>query len=38
VGKHLEQAFRKLGASDRATAAAHVWELAAATAPRAGLR
>jgi DNA-binding CsgD family transcriptional regulator len=38
VGKHLEQAFRKLGASDRSTAAARVWDLAAARAPRRGLQ
>lgn len=28
VGKHLERSFRKLGVSDRSTAAARVWELA----------
>ncbi len=28
VGKHLERGFRKLGVSDRSTAAARVWELA----------
>lgn len=30
VGKHLERGFRKLGVSDRSTAAARVWELAGA--------
>jgi DNA-binding CsgD family transcriptional regulator len=30
VGKHLEHAFRKLGVRDRSSAAALVWELAAA--------
>jgi len=30
VGKHLERSFRKLGVSDRSTAAARVWELAGA--------
>ncbi|MGO9487881.1 MAG: response regulator transcription factor [Solirubrobacteraceae bacterium] len=30
VGKHLERAFRKLGVSDRSSAAARVWELASA--------
>ncbi len=29
VGKHLERGFRKLGVTDRSTAAARVWELAA---------
>jgi DNA-binding CsgD family transcriptional regulator len=29
VGKHLERGFRKLGVSDRSSAAARVWELAA---------
>ena len=33
VGKHLERGFRKLGVSDRSTAAARVWELAGAGAP-----
>ncbi len=28
VGKHLEHSFRKLGVSDRSSAAAQVWELA----------
>jgi DNA-binding CsgD family transcriptional regulator len=28
VGKHLERGFRKLGVSDRSSAAARVWELA----------
>jgi DNA-binding NarL/FixJ family response regulator len=28
VGKHLEHSFRKLGVSDRSSAAARVWELA----------
>ena len=30
VGKHLERGFRKLGVSDRSSAAARVWELAGA--------
>lgn len=30
VGKHLEHAFRKLGVRDRSSAAALIWELAAA--------
>jgi DNA-binding CsgD family transcriptional regulator len=30
VGKHLERSFRKLGVSDRSSAAGRVWELAAA--------
>lgn len=38
VGKHLEQAFRKLGTRDRSTAAARVWELAGATSARRALR
>lgn len=32
VGKHLERGFRKLGVSDRSSAAARVWELAGASA------
>ena len=28
VGKHLEHGFRKLGVSDRSTAAGRAWELA----------
>jgi DNA-binding CsgD family transcriptional regulator len=35
VGKHLERGFRKLGVSDRSTAAARVWELARAGAAQA---
>jgi DNA-binding NarL/FixJ family response regulator len=31
VGKHLERAYRKLGASDRSTAAARAWKLASDT-------
>jgi DNA-binding CsgD family transcriptional regulator len=30
VGKHLERSFRKLGVSDRSSAAGRVWELASA--------
>jgi len=30
VGKHLERSFRKLGVSDRSSAAARVWELSGA--------
>jgi DNA-binding CsgD family transcriptional regulator len=30
VGKHLERGFRKLGVSDRSSAASRVWELAGA--------
>lgn len=33
VGKHLERGFRKLGVSDRSSAAARVWELAGANVP-----
>jgi DNA-binding CsgD family transcriptional regulator len=33
VGKHLEHGFRKLGVSDRSTAAGRVWELAGVMPP-----
>lgn len=34
VGKHLERGYRKLGVGDRSSAAARVWELAAAGSER----
>jgi DNA-binding CsgD family transcriptional regulator len=36
VGKHLERGYRKLGVSDRSSAAARVWELAGTGGERAG--
>ncbi len=36
VGKHLERGFRKLGVSDRSSAAARVWELAGTAASSEG--